>query len=187
MAWSVSAVTLVLLFATVTITLLTPALSQSGIGFEGSASIPLIYSIGFEKENYVYTEANSFHVINLVKRPAGGTSQRFLIGIQVVPESAQLDVDLSLSGSSTLSTTLAMDSDKNKTSLSFYIFDDQTVEFNETILLISSVAPGGPHFVCKKEDGCYRSTRITIVDNDGKQNACSKLKCSTILYLRYSS
>ena len=164
MACSVNAVTLVLLFAAVTITLLTPALSQSGIGFEGSALIPLIYSIGFEKEDYVYTEANSFHVINLVKRPGGGISQRFLIGIQVVPESAHLDVDLSFSGSSTLSTTMAMDSDA---SLSFYIFDDQKVEFNETILLIFS-SSWCPYFECKKEDGCYQSTRITIVDNDGK-------------------
>ena len=149
MSRSVNAVIFGLLFVAVTITLLTPAQSQ--------------ISIGFEKENYVYTEANSFHVINLVKRPAGGTSQRFLVGIQVVPETAQLDVDLSFSG---LTPPLAMDSDK--TSLSFDIFDDQTVEYNETILLISSVAPGGPYFVCKKEDGCYRSTRITIVDNDGK-------------------
>ena len=151
MAWSGSAAVVLLLFAAVTITLQTQGLSQ--------------ISIGFEKENYVYTEANTFHVINLVKRPAGGTSQRFLIGIQVVPESAQLDVDLSFSG---LFPPLAMNSDKNKTSLSFYIFDDQTVEYNETILLISSVAPGSPNFECKKEDGCYRSTRITIVDNDGK-------------------
>ena len=170
MACSVNAIILGLLFAAVTITLQTQTLSQ--------------ISIGFEKENYVYTEANSKHVINLVKRPAGDTSQRFLIGIQVVPESAQLDVDLSFSG---LAPPLAMDSDKNKTSLSFYIFDDQMVEFNETILLISSVAPGSPYFKCKEEDGCYRSTRITIVDNDGKQNACSKLKYSTILYLRYTS
>ena len=65
MAWSVNAVILGLLFAAVTITLLTPALSQ--------------ISIGFEKENYVYTEANTFHVINLIKRPAGGTSQQFLL------------------------------------------------------------------------------------------------------------
>ena len=151
MACSVNAVIFGLLFAAVIITLPTPAQSQ--------------ISIGFEKENYVYTEANSFHVINLIKRPAGGTSQWFLIGIQVVPESAQLDVDLSFFGSSTLSTTLAMDSDA---SLSFYIFDDQKVEFNETILLISSVAPGSPYFECKKEDGCHQSTRITIVDNDGK-------------------
>ena len=151
MAWSVNAIILGLLFAAVTITLLTPAQSQ--------------ISIGFEKENYVYTEANTFHVINLVKRPAGGTSQRFLIGIQAVPESAQLDVDLSFSG---LAPLLAMDADKNKTSLSFYIFDDKTVDYNETILLIPSVAPGSPYFKCKKEDGCYRSTRITIVDNDGK-------------------
>ena len=149
MACSVNALIFGLLFAAVTITLLTPALSQ--------------ISIGFEKENYVYTEANSFHVINLVKRPAGGTSQRFLIGIQVLPESAQLDVDLSFSG---LAPPLAMDSDK--TSLSFYIFDDQKVEYNESILLISSVAHGSPSFECKKEDGCYRYTRITIVDNDGK-------------------
>ena len=97
MAWSVNAIILGLLFAAVTFTLLTPALSQ--------------ISIGFEKENYVYTEANSFHVISLIKRPAGDTSQRFLIGIQVVPESAQLDVDLSFSG---LTLPLAMDSDKNK-------------------------------------------------------------------------
>ena len=170
MACSVNAIILGLLFAAVTITLQTQTVSQ--------------ISIGFEKENYVYTEANSKHVINLVKRPAGDTSQRFLIGIQVVPESAQLDVDLSFS---CLAPPLAMDSDKNKTSLSFYIFDDQMVEYNETILLISSVAPGGPYFKCKEEDGCYQSTRITIVDNDGKQNACSKLKCSTILYLCYSS
>ena len=151
MAWAGSAAVVLLLFAAVTITLLTPAQSQ--------------ISIGFEKENYVYTETNSFHVINLVKRPAGGTSQQFLIGIQVVPESAQLDIDLSFSG---LFPPLAMDSDKNKTSLSFYIFDDQTVELNETILLMSSVALGSPHFECKKEDGCYQSTRMTIVDNDGK-------------------
>ena len=83
----------------------------------------------------------------------------------MVPETALLDVDLSFSG---LAPPLAMDSDKNQTSLSFYIFDDQEAEFNETILLISSVAPGSPYFECKKEDGCYRSTRITIVDNDGK-------------------
>ena len=151
MACSVNAIILGLLFAAVTITLQTQTLSQ--------------ISIGFEKENYVYTEANSFHVINLIKRPAGGTSQRFLVGIQVVPESAQLDVDLSFSG---LAPPLAMDPNKNKTSLSFYIFDDQTVEFYETTLLISSVAPGSPHFECKKEDGCFQSTRITIVDNDGK-------------------
>ena len=151
MACSVNAVILGLLFAAVTITLQSQALSQ--------------ISIGFEKENYVYTEANSFHVINLVKRPAGHTSQRFLVGIQVVPESAQLDVDLSFSG---LAPLLAMDSDKNKTSLFFYIFDDQMVEFYESILLISSVASGSPYFECKKEDGCYQSTRITIVDNDGK-------------------
>ena len=151
MAWSVNAVILGLLFAAVTIALLTPAQSQ--------------ITIGFEKENYVYNEVTSFHVINLVKRFAGGTSQRFLIGIQVVSESAELDVDLSFSG---LAPPLAMDSDKNQTSLFFYIFDDQKVEFNETILLISSVAPGSPYFECKKEDGCYRSTRITIVDNDGK-------------------
>ena len=151
MACSVNALIFGLLFAAVTTTLLPPALSQ--------------ISIGFEKENYVYTEANSFHVISLVKRPAGGTSQRFLIGIQVLPESAQLDVDLSFSG---LAPPLAMDSDKKKTSLSFYIFDDQKVEYNESILLISSVAHGSPYFKCKKEDECYRSTRITIVDNDGK-------------------
>ena len=151
MAWFANAVILGLLFAAVTIALLTPAQSQ--------------ITIGFEKENYVYNEVTSFRVINLVKRPAGGTSQRFLIGIQVVPESAELDVDLSFSG---LAPPLAMDSDKNQTSLSFYIYDDQEAEFNETILLISSVAPGSPYFECKKEDECYRSTRITIVDNDGK-------------------
>ena len=151
MAWSVNAVILGLLFAAVTIALLTPAQSQ--------------ITIGFEKENYVYNEVTSFRVINLVKRFAGGTSQRFLIGIQVVPESAELDVDLSFSG---LAPPLAMDSDKNQTSLFFYIYDDQEAEFNESILLISSVAPGSPYFECKKEDGCYRSTRITIVDNDGK-------------------
>lgn len=146
-----NAVILGLLFAAVTIALLTPAQSQ--------------ITIGFEKENYAYNEVTSFHMINLVKKSAGGTSQRFLIGIQVVPETALLDVDLSFSG---LAPPLAMDSDKNQTSLFFYIFDDQKVEYNETILLISSVAPGSPYFECKKEDGCYRSTRITIVDNDGK-------------------
>ena len=113
----------------------------------------------------MYNEVTSFRVINLVKRPADDISQRYLIGIQVVPESAQLEVDLSFSG---LAPPLAMDSDKNKISLSFYIFDDQEAEFNESILLISSVAPGSPHFECKKKDECYRSTRITIVDNDGK-------------------
>ena len=152
MAWSVNVVILgLLLFAAVAIALLTPAQSQ--------------ISIGFEKENYVYTEVTSFHVINLIKKSAGGTSQRFLIGIQVVSESAEVDVDLSFSG---LASPLAMDSDKNQTSLFFYIYDDQKVEFNETILLISSVAPDSPYFECKKEDGCYQSTRITIVDNDGK-------------------
>jgi len=150
MEWSASAAVL-LLFAAVIIALLTPAQSQ--------------ISIGFERENYVYNEVTSFRVINLVKRPADDISQRYLIGIQVVPESAQLEVDLSFSG---LAPPLAMDLDKNKISLSFYIFDDQEAEFNESILLISSVAPGSPYFECKKEDGCYRSTRITIVDNDGK-------------------
>ena len=152
MEWSASAAVL-LLFAAVIIALLTPAQSQ--------------ISIGFERENYVYNEVTSFHVINLVKfkRPADDISQRYLIGIQVVPESAQLDVDLSFSG---LAPPLAMDSDKNETSLFFYIFDDEKAEFNESILLISSVAHGSPYFECKKEDGCYRSTRITIVDNDGK-------------------
>ena len=150
MEWSASAAVL-LLFAAVIIALLTPAQSQ--------------ISIGFERENYVYNEVTSFRVINLVKRPADDISQRYLIGIQVVPESAQLEVDLSFSG---LAPPLAMDLDKNKISLSFYIYDDQEAEFNESILLISSVAPGSPYFECKKEDGCYRSTRITIVDNDGK-------------------
>ena len=157
MAQSVCVVNFVPLFAAVAIALLTPAQSQ--------------ISIGFKNENYVYNEDDSVHMINLVKRPAGGTSQRFLIGIQAVPESAQLDVDLSFSesvSSSNLVTTLAMDSDKNQISLSFHILDDQKVEYNETILLMSSVAPGGPRFECKKEDGCYRSTRITIVDNDSK-------------------
>ena len=157
MAWSVNAVILGLLFAAVTITLLTPALSQ--------------ISIGFEKENYVYTEANSFHVINLIKRPTGGTSQRFLIGIQVVHVSAKIGVDLSFSGSLsslTMTTTLSMDPDEHNTSLSFYIFDDQRVEFNETTLLISSVAPGSPYFECNRQDGCFLSTRIILVDNDGK-------------------
>ena len=150
MEWSASAAVL-LLFAAVIIALLTPVQSQ--------------ISIGFERENYVYNEVTSFHVINLVKRPADDISQRYLIGIQVVPESAQLEVDLSFSG---LAPPLAMDSDKNKISLSFYIYDDQEAELNESILLISSLAPGSPYFECKKEDECYRSTRITIVDNDGK-------------------
>ena len=157
MLWSVNAVIFGLLFAAVTITLLTPALSQ--------------ISIGFEKENYVYTEANSFHVISLVKRPAGGTSQRFLIGIQVVHESAKIGVDLSFPesvSSLTLTTTLSMDPDEHNTSLSFYVFDDQIAEYNESILLISSIAPGSPYFECNKQDGCFQSMRIILVDNDGK-------------------
>ena len=157
MVWSGSAAAVLLLSEAVAITLLTPAQCQ--------------ITIGFEKENYVYTEDTSFHMINLVKRPAGGTSQRFLIGIQVVPESVKVGVDLSFSGSVsslTLTTTLSMDPDEHNTSLSFYIFDDQRVEYNESILLISSVAPGSPYFECKKQDGCFQSSRIILVDNDGK-------------------
>ena len=157
MVWSGSAAAVLLLSEAVAITLLTPAQCQ--------------ITIGFEKENYVYTEDMSFHMINLVKRPAGGTSQRFLIGIQVVPESVKVGVDLSFSGSVsslTLTTTLSMDPDGHNTSLSFYIFDDQRVEYNESILLISSVAPGSPYFECNKQDGCFQSSRIILVDNDGK-------------------
>ena len=47
-------------------------------------------------------------------------------------------------------------------------FTDWFMEWSETILLISSVASDSPSVECKKEDGCYRSTRITIVDNDDK-------------------
>ena len=61
MAQSVCVVNLVPLFVAVIIALLTPAQSQ--------------ISIGFENENYVYNEADSVHMINLVKRSAGGTSQ----------------------------------------------------------------------------------------------------------------
>ena len=163
MEWSGSAAVL-LLFAAVAITFLTPAQCQISIGFEKEKSQT---SIGFEKANYAYNELTSsfeLNVINLVKTgPANNTS--FLIGIQVEYESAERDVDLSFSQ---LASPLAMDSDKNETSLFFYIYDDEKAEFNESILLISSVAPGSPYFECKKEDGCYQSTRITIVDNDGK-------------------
>ena len=157
MVWSGSAAAVLLLSAAVAITLLTPAQCQ--------------ITIGFEKENYAYTEDTSLHMINLIKRPAGGTSQRFIIGIQVVPESVKVGVDLSFSGSVsslTLTTTLSMDPDEHNTSLSFYIFDDQRVEYNESILLISSVAPGSPYFECNKQDGCFQSSRIILVDNDGK-------------------
>ena len=164
MEWSGSAAVL-LLFAAVAITFLTPAQCQISIGFEKEKSQT---SIGFEKANYAYNELTSsfeLNVINLVKTgPANNAS--FLIGIQVEYESAERDVDLSFSQ---LASPLAMDSDKNETSLFFYIYDDEKAEFNESILLISSVAPGSPSdFECKKEDGCYQSTRITIVDNDGK-------------------
>ena len=118
----------------------------------------------------MYTEDTSFHMINLVKRSAGA-SQRFLIGIKAVPEGVKVGVDLSFSGSVsslTLTTTLSMDPDEHNTSLFFYIFDDQRVEYNESILLISSVAPGSPYFECNKQDGCFQSSRIILVDNDGK-------------------
>ena len=162
MAQSGSAPNLFFLFAAVVILSLNLAQSQT--------------SIGFEKANYTFAEDNGFHSVHLIKRSNGGPQQRFSIEFQVVPESARLgepsdggDFVYSPSGG-----VVHMRTTQDRGSIQFFLFDDTKPEYNESILLTSSVARGSPSFQCNLDDGCYQSTRIIIVDNDGR------LACLTI-------
>ena len=127
-------------------------------------------SIGFEKANYIFAEDNGFHSVHLIKRSNGGPQQRFSIEFQVVPESARFgepsdggDFVYSPSGK-----VVHMETSQDMVSIVFFVFDDTKPEYNESILLTSSVARGSPSFECSEDDGCFQSTRIIIVDNDGR-------------------
>ena len=125
-------------------------------------------SIGFEKANYVFAEDNGFHSVSLIKKSDGPSQQRFSIEFHVLTESAQFgepsdggDYVYSPSGR-----VVHMSQDRR--SIQFFLFDDTTPEYNESILLTSSVARGSSSFQCNLDDGCYQSTTIIIVDNDGR-------------------
>ena len=162
MAQSRSAPNLIFLFAAVVILSLNPARSQT--------------VIGFEKASYIFAEDNGFHSVSLIKKSDGPSQQGFSIEFHVLPESAQLgepsdggDFVYSPSGR-----VVHMEPSQDRGSIDFFIFDDTKPEYNESILLTSSVAHGSPSFQCSEDDGCFQSTRIIFVDNDGRLRCLTK-------------
>jgi len=155
MAQSGSALSHFSLFTAVAILSLNPGQSQ--------------ISIGFEKANYVFAEDGGFHSVHLIKRCNGASWQRFSIEFHVLPESAQFgkpqDGDFVYFPSGRI---VHMEPTQDRVSIDFLIFDDTKPEYNESILLTFSVARGSPSFECSYDGGCFQSTRIIIVDNDGK-------------------
>ena len=133
---------------------------------ESSLCIDLI--VGFETNGYSFNESDGHITIALIKFNNGRTEQNISGRARLIYDMDGLEPGNDLIFEHNLLNTRSVSDftippEQQAMTFSFTINDDDIPEKNENLNLVVSLSG----FRCRLSDGCYRTTSITIVDNDG--------------------